>query len=345
MAGFLNRDKVLMMGKLKEEVLQIKKAVITAAGRGARLFPVADTVQKSMLPMVDLDGLVKPVLQIIAEEALESGIEEVCVVCAPGDEQRYRQLFLGLRDSSTAANSGMPWVEKQASKIDFLLTRLHFVEQPEALGYAHAVYCARSVVGSNPFLLLLGDHLYLSQHATRRCAKQLMELAQKEACSIAAVQPTREHRVGQFGTLGGKCLPNYPGVYQIEKILEKPSLSQAELELQTPGLRTGFYLCLFGMHVLSPGIFTILEESLDEKQSSARWLSLTPFLQTLAEREKFLALELEGRRYDLSDRFGITQAQIALGLAGNYRFEFLSLMMETLAESSQSSLGENRREK
>ncbi len=238
--------------------MKVKRAVITAAARGERLYPVADTIQKAMLPVVDLDGLHKPVIQIIAEEAFSSGIEELCVVCAPGDGERYISAFTSLRDNLVKSYKGSDWATQQADKIDYLLSRLHFAEQAEALGYGHAVYCARDFVQGEPFLLLLGDYLYVSAVAGQRCAAQLLALATQQDCSVSAVNPTIEHQIGRYGTLTGKHVPAQQGVYEIEKIIEKPSLSTAELELQTPGLRAGYYLCFFGMHVLTPTVFDIL---------------------------------------------------------------------------------------
>src|SRR5262249_47371124 len=145
--------------------VQITKAVITAAGRGARQYPASDTVQKAMLPLVDRDGLTKPVLQIIAEEALESGIEEICVVSAPGDEVVYRRHFRSYASNLRSAYKGFEWAEGQARRLDDLEARLSFAVQPEPDGYGHAVWCARSFVGGQPFLLLLGDHLYVSSES------------------------------------------------------------------------------------------------------------------------------------------------------------------------------------
>ncbi len=150
--------------------MQISKAVITAAGRGARQYPASDTVQKAMLPLVDRDGLTKPVLQIIAEEAIESGIEEVCVVSAPGDEAIYRQHFRSYAENLRSSFKGVEWAEEQARRLVDLEHRLRFAVQPEPDGYGHAVWCAREFVGGGPFLLLLGDHLYISKE-DRRCAQ------------------------------------------------------------------------------------------------------------------------------------------------------------------------------
>jgi len=311
--------------------MKVRKAVITAAARGERLYPVADTIQKAMLPVIDLDGLHKPVIQIIAEEAFSGGIEEICVVCAPGDGARYLAAFASLRDNLGRSYQGSDWAAQQAEKIDFLLSRLHFAEQAEALGYGHAVACARDFVQDEPFLLLLGDYLYVSAQAGQRCAAQLLALATKEGCAVSAVNPTIEHQIGRYGTLTGALVAGQAGVYEIEKIIEKPSLSTAELELATPGLRAGYYLCFFGMHVLTPGIFGILERH--QARSNGNLL-LTPALQELAEVEKYLALEVRGTRYDLSRPHGLLRAQLALGLAGDARTETLSTMVELLAEAN-----------
>ncbi|WP_205500852.1 UTP--glucose-1-phosphate uridylyltransferase [Rufibacter psychrotolerans] len=312
--------------------MNIRKAVITAAARGERLYPVADTVQKAMLPVVDIDGLTKPVLQIIAEEAFASGIEEICVVCAPGDAPRYQEAFASLRTNLLESFKNTDWAREEAEKVDHLRTRIQFVEQEEPLGFGHAVYCAREFVKEEPFLLLLGDHLYVSSLAGQRCTSQLINLAVQEGCAVSAVNPTIEHQIHRYGTLTGKHLPHQKGVYQIEKIIEKPSLSTAELELQTPGLRAGFYLCFFGMHVLTPSVFSILQQQIE---SGTQNVQLTPALQEVAATEKYLALEVKGNRYDLSKKQGLLQAQIALGLAGQAHDETLTSMVELLAEANQ----------
>src|SRR5947199_932182 len=131
--------------------VQITKAVITAAGRGARQYPASDTVQKAMLPLVDRDGLTKPVLQIIAEEAIESGIEAICVVCAPGDEAVYRDRFRQYAAYLRSAKE-FDWATEQARRFVELEQRLHFAVQPEPEGYGHAVWCARAFAGAEPFL-------------------------------------------------------------------------------------------------------------------------------------------------------------------------------------------------
>lgn len=318
--------------------MNIRKAVITAAGRGARLYPVGDTVQKAMLPVVDRDGVTKPAIQIIAEEAFACGIEEICLVCAPGDEPRYRQAFEARLRNLKTAYPGLSWAATEAKHIENLLKRLHFRVQETPQGYGHAVTCARDFVGNESFLLLLGDYLYVSNIPEKRCAQQVVELASQKSCSVSAVNPTVEHLITDYGTLTGRNESNMQGVYQIEKLVEKPSLSLAELELQTPGLRLGYYLCFFGMHVLKPLVFDLLDEKSAEL-ATGQPLLLTPALQLLADRDHYLALEVKGNRYDLSQKFGLMRAQVALGMAGQDQHQVLTTLVELLAEANQRKGG------
>ena len=316
--------------------MRITKAVITAAGRGARQYPAFDTVQKAMLPLVDRDGLTKPVLQIIAEEALESGIEEICVVSAPGDEGYYRRQFQNFSANLRSGQKGVAWAEEQARRMDELASRLKFAEQAESLGYGHAVWSAREFVDGQPFLLLLGDHLYISKEE-RRCARQLIDLAVAEGCAVSAVQSTREHMIHQYGTISGRRMNDRPDVYAIDDIIEKPNPTIAELRLQIPGLRAGHYLCFFGMHVLTPAVFDLLGELVDQDRRELGSIQLTTALNELARRERYLALETSGARYNLGVKFGVVEAQIALALAGVDRQEMLTTLLESVIRIEQGS--------
>jgi UTP--glucose-1-phosphate uridylyltransferase len=317
--------------------MRIKKAVITAAGRGARVYPAGDTVQQAMSPIVDRDGIAKPMLQIIAEEALESGIEELCVVCAPGDEPRYHRQLAASQETLLTGFRDREWARSEAGRLGELLRRMRFIVQDEPHGYGDAVWRAREFAGDEPLLLLLGDHLYVSHTQGQRCAAQVVAIAEHEGCAVSAVQATREHLVGRYGTLTGSRVAGKPCVYQIERIREKPSLSQAELDLQTPGLRAGHYLCFFGIHVLTPLAFDILGEQRQAAIEERRELQLTPALSELAGRERYLALEVAGRRYDVGARFGALQAQVALALAGQDREAMLASLLETLAEAGSGA--------
>lgn len=319
--------------------MQVRKAVITAAGRGVRQYPASDTVQKAMLPLVDRDGLTKPAIQIIAEEALESGIEEICVVTAPGDDAVYRRHFRAFDENLLQAFGGAAWAVEQSKRLADLERRLRFAVQEQPEGYGHAVWCAREFVGEEPFLLLLGDHLYISGEE-RRCARQVLDLAVREECAVAAVQATREHLISRYGTVAGRRLPGGPNVFQIEQIIEKPTPSVAEQQLHVPGLRVGHYLCFFGMHVLTPALFDILGGQVRGGARQGGEIQLTPALQQLAGREKYLAVQTNGRRYDIGVKYGSVEAQLALAMSGVDRDEVLARMMELLLQLEQERPGQ-----
>jgi UTP--glucose-1-phosphate uridylyltransferase len=205
------------------------------------------------------------------------------------------------------------------------------VEQAEPLGYGHAVYCARPFVGEEPFLLLVGDHLYVSA-AEKRPSQQLVELAQAENCAVSAVQPTHESKLPYYGAVGGHLVAGKAGLFEVSNVLEKPTPTEAEQELLVPGLRAGHYLCFFGMHVLTPAVMSLLEEEIKDRKSGL--VQLSSALSRLAGSERYLAAQLQARRYDIGARYGLLTAQIALALDGKDREEVLSGLVDLLARRS-----------
>ncbi len=275
--------------------MHIKKAIITAAGKNQRTLPLQT--------LVDRDGSPKTALTIIVEEVLKAGLEEICVVVSPGDEAAYR--------AAAGVHAG----------------RVQFVEQPKPQGYGHAVHCARDFAGGQPFLLLVGDHLYVTREA-KNCAQQLVEAARGEACSVSAVQATHESKLPYYGAVGGRLVPGRQRLYQVESVLEKPTPTEAEQKLIVPGLRAGRYLCFFGMHVLTPMFMELLGGALAGAGPGGQ---LSTALNQLATRERYLALELKGRRYDIGVKYGLLTAQLALAFGGQDRDEVLSSLVEMMA--------------
>lgn len=276
--------------------MKIRKAVITAAGRNQRSLP--------MQAIVDRDGQHKTALQIVVEEALSAGIEEICVVVCPGDEAPYAQ----------AAG-------REAS-------RLGFVQQTDPRGYGHALWCARGFTGGDSFLHLISDHVYLSNRQ-ERCAQQLVQTAERENCSVSAVQATRESKLPFYGVVGGQLVPQQQGLYQVERVMEKPTPTQAEQLLVVPGLRVGHYLSLFGVHVLTPGVMEVLGELVS---AGGGGIQLSDALNRIARKERYLALEMDGRRFDLGVKYGLLMAQLAFCLQGGDRDEVLTQLVELLAD-------------
>jgi UTP--glucose-1-phosphate uridylyltransferase len=270
--------------------LKVQKAVITAAAPAQRSLPLQT--------LIDRDGVEKSVLGIIVGEVLRAGIGEIAIVVSPGDQDPYAR----------------------AAGVDG--ARLHFIEQPRPAGYGNAVLCARGFTGADPFLHLVGDHLYISGGG-KGCAGDLVRTAETEDCAVSAVQATRETELGRFGAVGGKRIAGGQ-VHRIETVIEKPTPTEAEQRLIVPGLRAGYYLCFFGMHVLTPLVMELLA-------ALPPGASLSAALAELARREQYLALEEAHRRYDLGARYGLLRAQLALALAGQDRDEVLSQLVELLA--------------
>jgi UTP--glucose-1-phosphate uridylyltransferase len=286
--------------------MKINKAVITAAGRNQRSLPVQ--------LLIDSDGRAKPLLRILVEEALSAGVEEVAVIVAPGDEEPYGK--------AAGEHRG----------------HLTFIVQEPALGYGHAVWCARDFTAGDAFLHLVGDHLYVS-HGEKSCARKLVEAAETENCAVSSVRATRENLLPYFGAVGGRRVPGRKDLYEIDTVIEKPAPTEAELRLMVPGLRAGHYLCFFGQHVLTPALMGILGERISGG-SGRKMASISEALAALAQREKYLALEEKSWRYDVGVKYGLLNAQLALALHGKDRAEVLSQLLELLAQRSQ---GENGR--
>jgi UTP--glucose-1-phosphate uridylyltransferase len=275
--------------------VKVTKAVITAAGKNQRMLPLQT--------LVDRDGVSKSALAILAEEITAAGIGEIAVIVCPGDEAAY------------AAAAGP------------LARQMRFIAQTEALGYGHAVHCAAEFTGDDPFLLTVGDHLYTSR-AEKSCTAQLLETAEAGKCSVSAVQATHESKLPYYGCIGGRRVQGSERLYEVETVVEKPTPTEAEQKLVVPGLRAGNYLCFFGMHALTPSVMEILGRQMTEGRAD-----LSAALAETARRERYLALELQGRRHDIDLHYGLLSTQLALGLAGKDRDEVLSLLVELLAQS------------
>ena len=280
--------------------MKITKALITAAGSRQRTLPLQI--------LIDRDGVERSVLHILLNEIVQAGVETIGVVVHPGDEAAY------------AAVAGDH------------VGRLHFVPQTEPLGYGHALYTARTFTGDDPFLHLVGDHLYVQSDA-QSCAQHLVEIAQAEACTVSAVQATRESLLPYYGVIGGRRISGHSDRYRVDTVMEKPTPTVAEQSLLIPGLRAGHYLCFFGMHVLTPTVMEILGRQIAAAPpDTIAQVTLSSALAELAGREQYLALEQQNSRYDLGVRYGLLSAQVALALNGQDRDEVLSRLLEMLAQ-------------
>jgi UTP--glucose-1-phosphate uridylyltransferase len=275
--------------------MKISKAVVTAAGPGQSSLPLQR--------LVDRDGIEKTALEMVIEEIIAADIDSIAVVLSPGTEDAFRQ----------AAGR--------------FLDRLTLITQHEAQGYGQAILCARPFIGDQPFLHLVGDHLYLSR-AARKCAQQLVLVASQHDCTVSAVQPTREQMLPFFGTIGGLRVAQENNLFEVKRVIEKPTPTLAEQELTIAGFRNGTYLCFFGMHVLTTGVLDILEHLVSARSGP---VPLADALHELAARERYLACEIDGQRYNIGVKYGLLGAQLALGLAGVDRDRILTQLVELLS--------------
>jgi UTP--glucose-1-phosphate uridylyltransferase len=252
--------------------------------------------------LIDGEGNRKSLLRILIEQSLAAGVEEIAVVVWPGDES----------------------------------ASVRFIAQAEPRGYGHAIHCARSFTNTDPFLHMVGDHLYVST-TPKPSAQRLVELAEKERCSVSGVQRTRESLLYQYGTVGGRRVPPRSDLYRVDTVIEKPTPTEAEQRLLISGIRTGHYLCFFGIHVFTATVMEILDRKL--AKSAGAPVALVDTLMELASQEQYLAVEDQGRRYDLGAPYGLLIAQLALALNGRDRSEVLSQMIELLADRELAGMG------
>ena len=267
------------------------KAVITAAGPG----------QQHLLhqTLATADNR-RPTIGDFLLEVLSDAVDEIAIVIPAGAAAQFQPLF------HTAGR------------------RITFIEQHNPRGYAHAIAQATGFVGDSPFLHLVGDHFYMTgEGEVSSLTAALIRIHETEGCSVSAVTPTREGLLPYFGAVGGPAIGR--NLYQVDTVLEKPTPTEAERSLAAAGLRQGHYLCFFGIHLFTPQLLQIINEHPDPRPG------LSDCLQILARRERYLATILPGRRFDIGDKYGLLNAQLALGLHGADRDQILTMMLELLA--------------
>ena len=282
--------------------MQVRKAVITAAAPQQNRLPLQQ--------LVDRRGRERTAISLIVEEATSAGVEDVAIVIRPGDQPAY--------ESATEDAAG----------------NLQFITQDQPRGYADALAHARDFVDRETFLHLVGDHLYV-ENGDRPCATQLIAMADAHQCSVSAVQDTRETNLPHFGVVSGPRVPREERLFEVEKVIEKPTPTQAEQELITPGLRSGRYLAFFGMHVLTSEVMNLLCDVVDDPKLDRPTLS--DALARLPGRGRYLAHQIQGSRYNLAATYGLLRAQLAIGLAGRDRDLILTELIDVLATRAEGA--------
>jgi UTP-glucose-1-phosphate uridylyltransferase/mevalonate kinase len=275
---------------------KVRKALIPAAGFGTRLFPASKATKKELFPVIDRDGIAKPAILYIVEEAIQAGIEEIRIIVQRDDLEEFDSFF-NTQISIENYNKLPPHFQDYALHILDIGRRVSFVVQDVQDGFGHAVFSAREQIGDEPFLLMLGDHLYRSK-GEKSCAEQLLDAYNLHGMSILGLRRTPEDQIANFGTVAGVWVEEGK-LLNVTEFSEKPTIDYARSRLRVPGLAPDEYLTVFGLYILRPGVFDYLEEHIANNVRERGEFQLTSALDRLRKEEGFYGILMDGRRFDI----------------------------------------------
>lgn len=276
--------------------LKVRKALIPAAGFGTRLFPATKATKKELFPIIDRDGVAKPAILLIVEEAIQAGIEEVIIIVQKDDLEDFKSFF-NTQISIENFNKLPSQFQDYSRRILDMGQKVKFIVQNSQEGFGHAVYSAREAIGDEPFLLMLGDHIYRANGQVS-CAQQLIEAYQRQNTSIVGLRLTPEEKIANFGTVTGVWLEGNR-LLNITEFAEKPTLEYARNNLQIKDLNPGEYLTVFGQYILKPEIFDFLAVNINNNVRERGEFQLTGALDRLRQTDGFSGLVMDGRRFDI----------------------------------------------
>ena len=269
--------------------MKLRKAIIPAAGLGTRFLPATKAQPKEMLPIVD-----KPTIQYIIEEAVASGIEEILIITGRNkksiEDHFDKSVELEMELEKAGKQEMLDMVRRISDMVD-----IHYIRQKEPRGLGHAIHCAKSFVGNEPFAVMLGDDVVDSEVP---CLKQLIDCFNEYKTTILGVQTVDPKNVDKYGIVDGLHIEDR--VYKVKRLVEKPSVDEAPSNV-----------AILGRYIITPQIFEILENTAPGKGNE---IQLTDALETLIKNEAMYAYDFEGRRYDVGDKLGFLQATVEYAL-------------------------------
>lgn len=269
---------------------KIRKAIIPAAGLGTRFLPATKAQPKEMLPIVD-----KPTLQYIIEECVASGIEEILIITGRNKKSIEDHFDRSVELEMELERSGKQEMLEMVREISDMVN-IHFIRQKEPRGLGHAILCAKTFVGNEPFAVLLGDDVVYNDE--KPCLKQLIDCYGEYKTSVLGVQTVDPNDVNKYGIVGGIHIEDR--VYKVKNLVEKPAVEEAPSNV-----------AILGRYIITPRIFEILEET---KPGKGGEIQLTDALLQLVKEEAMYAYDFEGRRYDVGDKLGFLQATVEYAL-------------------------------
>jgi UTP--glucose-1-phosphate uridylyltransferase len=277
------------------QINKVRKAVIPAAGFGTRLFPATKVVKKELFPIIDRDGRAKPVILAIVEEAISAGIEEIGIVVQIGDRKLFEHLFKE-PPSEELFKKLSPQNQEYSQYIQDLGSRITFLTQNEQEGYGHAVFCTKEWVNDEPFLLMLGDHVYLSD-TEKSCASQVVEAYEKIQKSVIGLTVMSAEIIQKAGCITG-VWQEQNSILSITQLYEKPDIEYARKHLRVAGMADDQFLAVFGLYVLTPKIFDYLEEHISNNIRERGEFQLTSCLDQLRQDEGMTGYLVKGQSFD-----------------------------------------------
>lgn len=269
--------------------MRVNKAIIPAAGLGTRFLPATKAQPKEMLPIVD-----KPTLQYIIEEAVNSGIEEILIITGRNKKSIEDHFDRSVELELELESKGKLDLLEEVRKISNMVN-IHFIRQKEPKGLGHAIHCAKTFIGNEPFAVLLGDDIVYSE---KPCLKQMIEAYDEYKTTILGVQQVPHEDVSKYGVVDGLHIEDR--VYKVKDLVEKPAIEEAPSDM-----------AILGRYIINPGIFKILEHT---KPGKGGEIQLTDALKELAQKEAMYAYNFEGRRYDVGDKQGFLEATVEYAL-------------------------------
>ena len=275
---------------------KVRKAVIPAAGFGTRLFPATKAVKKEFFPIIDRDGRAKPVILAIVEEAISAGIEEVGIVAQTSDRELFEEFFKA-PPSAELFNKLSPQNQEYSQYLQDLGSRITILTQDKPEGYGYAVSCAKEWVKDEPFLLMLGDHVYSSDTETS-CAGQLLDVYKKVNQSVVSLTTLPAESLYKSGCVTGSW-QDANSILSVTQLSEKPTMEYARQHLRVEGMAEDQFLCIFGLYILTPKIFEFLEHNINNNLHDQKGeFQLTSCLDDLQQEEGMSGYVVKGKCYD-----------------------------------------------
>lgn len=274
---------------------KVRKAVIPAAGFGTRLFPATKVVKKELFPIIDRDGRTKPVILAIVEEAISAGIAEVGIVVQPDDREIFTDLFKKPPKPEFFAKLS-PENQKYSEYLQELGSKITILTQAKQEGYGHAVFCAKDWVNDEPFLLMLGDHVYASD-TEKSCARQVLDIYTQVNHSVIGLTTMPAEIIHKAGCVTG-VWQELNSRISLTHICEKPTVDYARQHLRVEGMATDEFLCMFGLYLLTPQIFDFLEEHINKNFRERGEFQLTSCLDKLCQAEGITGYMVKGKCFD-----------------------------------------------